>query len=193
MPRRKAFDPQEVLARAMRLFWRQGYHATSMEELVEHMGINRYSLYTTFGSKHTLFLAALQHYRDTVIALLVRDLEEPDTSLEALRHFFAQRVDTAVTSRERWGCLACNTAMELIPHDPVVAAAIRTCFDRLTQAFRHVLERAQARGELGRHLDATCYAQYLTGVFLGFLVYAKSLGDRQALENYVQVALSGLK
>ncbi len=64
MPRVKEFDPDQALDRAMELFWRKGYEATSVQDLVEHMGINRFSLYDTFGSKHELFMAALDRYSE---------------------------------------------------------------------------------------------------------------------------------
>ena len=59
MPRPKEFDPQEVLDKAVDLFWRQGYEFTSIQDLVDHLGINRASLYETFGDKHQLFLGAI--------------------------------------------------------------------------------------------------------------------------------------
>jgi TetR/AcrR family transcriptional repressor of nem operon len=192
MPRSKEFDEHEVLDRAMRLFWRKGYYDTSMQDLVEQMGINRYSIYATFGSKHNLFLAALDRYRETRIAELLRDLEHPEASLEDLRRFFAQRLDIAQTPAGKRGCLVCNTTTELVPHDPAAAASVHQSLDRITQAFRQVLAHAQARGELGTHIEVNRYAHYLTGVFLGFLVYAKSGVDRQALEDYVQVTLAAL-
>ena len=60
MPRSKAFDPDEALQKGMQIFWTRGYEATSVETLVQGMGINRFSLYSTFGGKHQLFVAALE-------------------------------------------------------------------------------------------------------------------------------------
>jgi AcrR family transcriptional regulator len=70
MPRQRGFEPDEVLDKAMRLFWRQGYNNTSVQELEEAMGINRFSIYATFESKHDLFLATLERYRDTDLRTL---------------------------------------------------------------------------------------------------------------------------
>ena len=64
MARRKEFDRDEALHKAMEVFWSRGYEATSVGDLVEHMGINRQSLYDTFGDKHSLYLAALDRYRE---------------------------------------------------------------------------------------------------------------------------------
>ncbi len=57
-PRHKAFDPSTVLNEAVDVFWTQGYEATSVQDLVDHMGINRFSMYDTFGNKHELFMSA---------------------------------------------------------------------------------------------------------------------------------------
>ena len=76
MPRPKAFDPDAALHKAMQVFWERGYEATSVDDLVQCMGINRFSLYSTFGGKHQLFVAALERYRDTIVADLVGELEQ---------------------------------------------------------------------------------------------------------------------
>ena len=66
MARQKEFDREEALDRAMAAFWSKGYAATSIEDLVAHMGIQRGSLYGTFGDKRRLFLAALDRYQRVV-------------------------------------------------------------------------------------------------------------------------------
>ena len=80
MPRPKAFDPDAALQQAMQVFWERGYEATSVQDLVQGMGINRFSLYSTFGGKHQLFVTALERYRDTIVAdLLARIIHEGET------------------------------------------------------------------------------------------------------------------
>ena len=69
--RPKQFDDDEVLARAMQVFWRKGYDATSLDDLVEAMGIPRQSLYRTFTDKHTLFLRALEYYDQNVTSRIL--------------------------------------------------------------------------------------------------------------------------
>ena len=64
MARKKEFDPEIVLKRAVDLFWKKGYANTSLNDLVEHLGINRFSLYSTFGDKKTLYITALNYYID---------------------------------------------------------------------------------------------------------------------------------
>ena len=88
MARPKAFDVDQALERAMELFWRQGYLATSLPDLVEHMGIGRQSLYDTFGDKRQLFLQALDRYAAVMIGGALGRLEEPGASLDDLKSSF---------------------------------------------------------------------------------------------------------
>ena len=66
MARSKEFDEKQALRKAMELFWQQGYEKTSMQELVDYMGIHRRSIYDTFGDKRTLFLSALSYYEELI-------------------------------------------------------------------------------------------------------------------------------
>ena len=76
MARTKEFDVDAALDRAIELFWAQGYEATSLNDLLDHMEIGRQSLYDTFGDKHALFLAALDRYRAKMVALFLGPLDE---------------------------------------------------------------------------------------------------------------------
>ena len=77
MARPKEFERDVVLDRAMQVFWSSGYEATSIQHLVDRMGIQRGSLYATFGDKRALFFAAIDHYDRVVTAKLLAVLEEP--------------------------------------------------------------------------------------------------------------------
>ena len=108
MPRTKSFNVDEALDVAVDVFWRRGFAATSMEDLVAEMGINRGSLYATFGSKESLYELALARYADGALSRLAEILND-----EA--HSMAERIETllrAAASGDQRGCLVVNTAME---------------------------------------------------------------------------------
>ena len=193
MPRPKAFDPDEVLHKAMQVFWERGYEATSMQDLVECMGINRFSLYSTFGDKHQLFLAALARYRDKVVARLVDELERSDAGLAAIRQFFTRLIDSFASAQGWRGCLITNTAVELAPHDPHAASTVQAHVVRLEEAFSRVLLQAQQTHALAATHSCRNLARFLTGSALGLGVLAKTTPGRQALEGYVSVVLSVLE
>jgi len=113
MARQKEFDRDVALDRGMTAFWSRGYAATSIEYLVAHMGIQRGSLYATFGDKRSLFLSALDRYQRVVVRELFEALEAPGSGLEAIRRFFRLRVERSLDRSRPPGCLVTNSAVEL--------------------------------------------------------------------------------
>ena len=99
----------------MSAFWRHGYEATSMEDLMDCMGIGRASIYNAFGNKRALFLAALQHYVSNAGAL--QGVRIPDSPKQAIVSAFEFLIERAMTGESCDGCLVVNTALELAPHD----------------------------------------------------------------------------
>ncbi len=192
MPRQKEFEPEEALGKAMRLFWRKGYFDTSVDDLVQHVGVSRYGLYTTFGNKHKLFLATLDCYRDTFIAQLLADLEAPNASLAQIQDYFSFLLEICQTERGKLGCFMCNTATELASQDEQVSAKIHNYLQRLTKAFHQALTNAQQQKQISANIDVDDYAKYLTGVKLGLCVYARSQVKLEIIESYVRVALAAL-
>ncbi len=91
MARPREFERDVVLDRAMQVFWSRGYEATSIQHLVDRMGIQRGSLYDTFGDKRALFFAAINRYDRVVTAKLVAVLEEPGSGKDAIRRLFRLR------------------------------------------------------------------------------------------------------
>jgi TetR/AcrR family transcriptional regulator, transcriptional repressor for nem operon len=193
MPRPKAFDPDAALHKAMQVFWERGYAATSMQDLVQGMGINRFSLYSTFGDKHQLFVAALERYRETIVADLVGELEHSAAGLAAIRQFFTRLVNFFAAPRGWRGCLITNTAIELAPHDPQAAAKVQAYVVRLEEAFYRALLQAQQAQQLAVAHACRDLACFLTCSALGLGVLAKTSPGRQALEAYAAVVLSVLE
>jgi TetR/AcrR family transcriptional repressor of nem operon len=192
MPRRKAFDPAEKLDQAVTLFWNRGYAATSIPALEENLGINRFSIYDTYGDKRTLFAAVLARYTDELIEQLVEPLENGTDGFADLARFLkAFRRRFAGSERAR-GCLLVNTATEIGSRDPEVASHIQSYFDRFEQAIVNCLLRARRLGEL----DATpaqirSYARLLLCSAEGILLELRLAGDARdvapafrAIESY---------
>jgi TetR/AcrR family transcriptional repressor of nem operon len=192
MSRPKAFDPDTVLHHAMQIFWERGYEATSVQDLVDGMGINRFSLYSTFGGKHQLFMAALERYRLTVVDRLISTLEQSDEGLAAIQQFFMRLVEAFAAPAGQRGCLLTNTAVECAPHDPQAASQVHSHVARLEAAFAYVLQQAQRQGTCSTRHTCDDLARFLAGSALGLGVLAKTAPGRPALEGYVAVVLSAL-
>ena len=192
MARHKEFDKEEVLEKAMTTFWRYGYEGTSIQNLVENMGINRGSIYDTFGDKHSLFLAAIAHYNETVVKKAILALEAPGASKQAVIDRFYSIIDRAVADKDRKGCLLTNTVVELCPHDPDTASRIAADLKRIENAFKKALLTAKEKGELSDKHDVTALARYLTSSLQGLRVISKVNPDPESLRDIAKVALSVL-
>lgn len=192
MARKKAFKRDEVLEKAMELFWQKGYEATSIEDLVQCMGINRGSLYDTFCDKHRLFLDAIAHYDDTVAARAIAKLEAPTAGKQAIVDYFQDLIECATADEHKRGCLLTNAAIERCPHDLAATDRINANLKRIEAAFQIALSTAQAKGELHPHYDLNALARFLASSAQGIRVMSKINPDRKALQDVAEIALSVL-
>src|SRR4029077_8154543 len=113
MARQKEFNRDEVLHKAMEDFWTRGYERASIQDLVKHMGINRQSIYDTFGDKHSLFLESLDRYREIQSRKVFAVLERPGSVKKNLRQLFEEVVAKALSAEGRRGCFVGNSMSEL--------------------------------------------------------------------------------
>lgn len=192
MARAKEFEPERALERATDLFWRRGYEATSLRDLLEAMGLGQGSFYGTFGGKHALFLAALDRYREAAEASAVATLEDGSPK-EAIRAVFGGMVEVLAGQEEpRRGCFLANSAVEQAPHDAEVAARISRYVRLLEDAFERTVRRGQAVGEIDARRDPRALARSLVTSSLGLRVLARTGADRRTLEDAADAALWAL-
>ena len=193
MARHKEFDRDEALQKAMEVFWSRGYEAASIQDLVEHMGINRQSLYDTFGDKHALFLQALDRYQEVESHKLFELLERPGPVKKALRQLFTGVVEGSFCDGERRGCLMNNSMSELAGR--CAATADKTCrnMKAMEGAFYRALLRGKKDGELKGVREPRAVARFLYSSLQGLVLMAKATQDRKALEDVVRVTLSVLE
>ncbi len=191
MARPRTIDPDKTLQMAMELFWRKGYDATSIQDLVDYTGVNRASLYNEFGDKHSLFLLALERYTDSVVPRRIGILTGPDAGVAAIREYFEAVVSDLLGRQGKHGCLMVNTATELAAHDAKAAGIVGRHFERLERAFEHTLRSAARRGEYGgARIKAT--ARYLASSAQGLMVVGKARRDRRVLKDIVERTLTSL-
>jgi TetR/AcrR family transcriptional repressor of nem operon len=192
MARHKEFDRDEALHKAMEVFWSRGYEAASIEDLVKQMGINRQSLYDTFGDKHTLYLQALDRYREVEGRKMFELLEQPGSVKKTLRQLFEGVVEKAFCDGQRRGCFMGNAMSELAGRCKETAA--RTCSNMAAAegAFYRALLRGKKEGELKGVRDPRAVARCLYSSLQGLALMAKATRDRKTLEDVVKVTLSVL-
>src|SRR6478735_2881087 len=104
MARTKDFDESEVLAKAVKLFWLKGYNATSMQDLVDSLGISRSSLYDTYVDKHTLYLKALEFYQNLAQQQICKISSKAESAKQAIKHLLEFVTDNLLADKQHKGC-----------------------------------------------------------------------------------------
>jgi len=191
--RPREFTHDVVLDRAMQVFWSRGYEATSIQYLVDRMGIQRGSLYGTFGDKRALFFAAIDRYDRVVTAKLLAALDGPASGKDAIREFFRLKVALALEPRRPRGCLVTNSAAELASRDRATATRVGAVLAKIEAAFHRAVVRAQTAGEIDRARDPRALARFLTSSAQGLSVMAKTFPERAVLKDIVRVVLAALE
>lgn len=189
MSRTKEFDVDVALQAALDLFWRQGYEATSVNDLVEHLGIGRASMYATFGNKHDLYLRALDRYVQSTDADIMKSLSQPGPVLPAVRELVLGYVSSIAADEQQRGCLVVNAATELLPADVSVAHRVGRSWDTLEVSLTLALSRAKAQGELASDLDPRALARFLLAVLQGLRVLSKGPSPLERLRDAANQAL----
>ena len=192
MARPREFDRDRALDKATHLFWKQGYEATSVQDLREHLGLHPGSLYNTFRDKHSLFLEALDRYEATEGERTCQLLGAADAGRTAIRQLFLLVVEADANDPDRKGCLMVNSAVELAAHDPDVRRRAEASRERLVQLFRQAILQGQRRGEINARHDADALAQFLTNSRFGLRLTAKLVGEKATLLQVVETTLRAL-
>jgi TetR/AcrR family transcriptional regulator, transcriptional repressor for nem operon len=187
MARSKEFEENEVLDKAMKLFWAQGYEKTSLSDLVEHMGIHRRSLYDTFGDKHTLFLKAMDRFRDKVSAELTGEVKRSKTAAEALKFIFSFMIYGEENSPS--GCLMVNSAVELAMRDVDVDSKSTESFTLSEQLLKDIILWGQEEGEFTSANDAGELAEHLHTVCIGLRVMTRTSMPKEKLHRIANLSI----
>ena len=176
----------------MRLFWERGYHATSVRDLTDAMGINAYSLYAEFETKERLFEAALDHYDRTVVTGHFGTLEAAGASVDTVREVVWFFGESARRPGSHLGCLLCNAGTEQAPNREASYVITGRYTARLSAALAHALTEAKATGALLDGAPVPALAHHLTVVLMGLFVLMRSQAEDRVLRDAAEQALAYL-
>jgi TetR/AcrR family transcriptional repressor of nem operon len=190
MARPKEFDPDAALQSALELFWQRGYEATSMADLVEHLGIGRASIYATFGNKHELYLKALDRYNENRDPALLHELSQPGPALPVVRTVVRRfAAEASADDRRGKGCFVTNTAAELGVRDPAAVRRVEASWNHVETLLHSALVRARAQGELPADRDPRTLARMLLVLMQGMRVVGKASDDPDRVQDAAEQAL----
>jgi TetR/AcrR family transcriptional repressor of nem operon len=192
LSRPREFDPDDALERTMHVFWRHGYAATSMDDLVAQVGVNRASLYKLFGDKHGLFVAALEHYSakhlktlKTILHGSERAADGIQTVIDAFARISSEREGTL-------GCLLGAATLELLPHDRKVTRIVARCYSARRREFALALIRARDQGDIPPSVDIPATAAYLVTYLQGMRMMGKTRQSYADARRIARVAYSAI-
>jgi AcrR family transcriptional regulator len=186
--RPREFEPDEALARAMEVFWSQGYEGASLGELTAAMGINRPSLYAAFGNKEALFRKALDRYVNERMTFIRSAIEEP-TARRAVEALLRGYVASVTDPRTPPGCLTVQGALASGPDAETIRAELTARRLAGEALLRARLERARKQGDLARDANPADLARYINTIAQGLAVQAAGGASRKQLDRVVDLAL----
>lgn len=171
--RPKSFNDNEALERAMNLFWRYGYDATSLDALVGAMEIPRQSLYRTFGDKRGLFIRAIELYATRMNQSVTQVLLADGLAIDNINQVF-QLWHERLTSTDKQGCMMQNTYSQSILADEDVSALVMTHQKRIPQALEKALKIGQQQGNINKSIDARAVSRTITSSINGLFALSRT-------------------
>ena len=185
MPRTEVFDRADVIQKVQAVFWSKGYNGTSMQDLVDATGLNRSSIYNSFGSKHELFMLSLKSYHKQNLDGIDQMIQGSKSPLKVLKDLFQSGVSGACDSENK-GCMLVNCTTELANQQADVQHWLTGSNAKMHLRFRNLLEAAQEAGELKASADVDLLAHYLLMSLQGLRVNGLTNQDPQLLNQLVK-------
>jgi TetR/AcrR family transcriptional repressor of nem operon len=192
MARTKDFDENEVLTKAIQLFWHKGYNGTSMQDLVDGLGISRSSLYDTYTDKHTLFVKALESYQNSGAARIQEIINNSGSTKETVQKLLEMATTELLDDKQQKGCFMVNAEVEVASHDAEVSNLVCKNDQQMEEAFYQVIKKGQESGELKNQQDARALSRFIFNSVKGMRVTAKSTPDRSLFNDIIKLTISAL-
>ena len=192
MARKKDFDEDEVLAKAIQLFWYKGYNGTSMQDLVDGLGISRSSLYDTYTDKHTLFVKALESYQNTGAAKIREMIEQPAPAKEKVKKLLEFSINELLGDKQQKGCFMVNAEVEVAPHDAEVNDLVCKNDQQMEEAIYQVIQQGKERGEIQNQQEPRALARFIFNAVKGMRVTAKSTTDKTVFDDIIKLTVTVL-
>ena len=180
MARPREFEIDEALENAMQAFWSHGYEATSLADLMEAMDLQKGSIYKAFGDKHSLFVAALDHYLNKVHEFDRKMIEKAASPKDGIRNWLNTDLKNSCGQELKRGCLMVNALSEIAYKDVEVADLIKRHLSQLSSLLTKTIQKGQMSGEFRNDFKASDIAQIIIVSLFGLLTLTKSPMSKNA-------------
>jgi TetR/AcrR family transcriptional regulator, copper-responsive repressor len=187
--RPRAYQPELALGKALDLFRKGGFAATSLDDLSAATGMNRPSLYGAFGDKRALYIKSYQRYRDDARAAMLEIFREAMPIRKRLARIYAIALDIYLEGESPRGCFTVMTAASEAVGDPGIRAMVLEGFAELDKAFASCFRAARENGEIPATSDPLVLAQLASATLHTVAIRARAGVPRKELEAIVKGAL----
>lgn len=189
MAREREFDEDKAIDKAMRLFWRKGYGAAPLPDLLREMGLSRGSFYNAFGQKWQVLADSVRQYMDGAMDGVLLPLLEPDAGRTQIEETFRRMLVHASGDEGRYGCLVNNCMTEIAPRDAKARKLLIQARAVVEDGFARAAQRGQTDGTISRRESPRAIGRFLLNTFSGLNVASKGRPGREVLEDIARVAL----
>jgi AcrR family transcriptional regulator len=187
--RPRAYEPDVALGRALDLFRKEGFAATSLDDLSAATGMNRPSLYGAFGNKRALYIKSYRRYRDDARAAMLDIFRSEMPIRKRLARIYAVALDIYLSGESPRGCFTVITAASEAVFDPEIRSMVLEGFDELDKAFAACFRQAKEKGELGEDADPDVLSQLASAIITSIAIRARAGVPRKELEAIVKGAI----
>lgn len=185
MPRRPNYDRDAALGKAVDLFWKMGYHGSSLKQIEDTLDMRPGSIYAAFGNKDALYAQALDRYAHSGRAELREHMAGYDSVIEGLKDYLrliAARLARSRSDRAR-ACMLVKTLLEASHSHPELAGRARLRLAEVERDLRGYLESAKEQGELRAEVDCGRLARLIQTQIMGLRSMAERDLSAEALRR----------
>ena len=190
MGRHLQFSREEALEKSMHLFWEKGYNGTSIQNLIDEIGIKPGSFYNTFNDKYSIFLEILNMYGDFVISYSRETLINDRSTVKNINVFFNDMA--SMPDFKKKGCLIIKTIVELAPKNKEVLGIINNILSELKLCFQKCLKRGQELGEISKDKDIKALSSFFVSATDGLILSGKTEISNREMKSIVKIIVSTL-
>lgn len=188
-PKLKAVNKKRIASRAMIYFWREGFYAPSIRDIVTETGIDQHSLYTEFNGRQGLFIAALNNYIDDIVTAGFDRVEDDDASIDDIADYFEAQADKALElGLPGQGCFITKTILKTSPQNRIVRSITDDCLLRLRIGFEKAIKNEAQRRDLS-DAPTKSLGSFLMTSSMGLWIYAGHTDEPDAVRGFQKAVL----
>lgn len=192
MPKVKQFDKVKVLEAAATIFKQNGYNGTSIDEVLKATGLSRSSLYDSFKDKHSLYLAALEFYKEREKNAYLNLNETKLNGVQKIEVLFKEVVNHLINHPDDNGCLMVNASAEMSKQCEKTSHIVCNNKESIEDLFEQWLKDANDNKVIKLSKPTKTYSTFLFNTLCGLKVLSQSGASKSDLSNVVKVSLEAL-